>query len=299
MSDIQLLSENDAQQALTIANLICNPAMYQRLEEMADMLCAQSGMVPEHLRDKKGDMMAIIMQSARWNLDVLMVAQCTFVVNGMIGYEAKLIQSIAKSSGGIVFTGTYYGDWNKIVGNTQFKTVTKKGKYGNYNVSVEMPNWQPSDEHDVGYMIKGHWPNGDEMTLDVPLVTCKPRHSTNWTFNPKQQIHYTGVKRWVRQFSPHLAIGVRDYDDLAAIKEKEVNPRPQKKTQSTSAHVFKMSKSDELLQLIRNIHSETDVNDVNRYIQEAMDCDEIKIEEYNKLHQALNVKKQHLTEKRI
>lgn len=297
MSDIQLLSEHDAQQALTIPNLICNPAVYQRLENMAEMLCTQSGMVPEHLRDKKGDMMAIIMQSARWNLDTLMVAQCTFVINGIIGYEAKLIQTIAKSNGGIVFTGDYYGDWNKIVGNTKYTSVTKKGKYGNYNATVEVPNWQHSDEHDVGYLIKGHWPNGDEMVLDIPLVTCKPRHSTNWTFNPKQQIHYTGVKRWVRQFAPHLAIGVKDYDDLVAASEKEINPRPHAATKSTPSHFFKMSKLDELHQLIRSINCQQDANDVERYIKEAMDAEEISPDEHKKLVQALNVKTANLEEK--
>ena len=291
MSDMQLLSDNDAQQALTIANLIYNPEMYQRLEQMAELLCAKSGMVPEHLREKIGDMMAIIIQSSRWNLDPLMVAQCTFVLNGVIGYEAKLIQSIAKSNGGIVFTGEYYGDWDNIVGNTQFKTVTKQGKYGNYNTSIEIPNWQPIDEKDVGYVITGHWPNGDKMSLDIPLVTCKPRHSTNWTHNPKQQIHYTGVKRWVRQFVPHLAIGVKDYDDLSSFNEKEVNSRPNAKTTSSPQHFFKLDKVDELHQLIRSIHHETDIYDVKQYIQEAMDADEINADEHKKLHQALNIKK--------
>ena len=294
MLNTHLLSNNDAQHALSIANLIYNPEAYQRLEYMAELLCSQSGMVPEHLREKKGDMMAIIMQATRWDLDPVMVAQSTFVINGTIGYEAKLIQSVAKSNGGISFTGEYYGNWENIVGNTRLTNVTKKGKFGNYQASVEVPNWTNSDEHGVGYVIKGHFPDDTIIELDVPLVTCKPRHSTNWTFNPKQQIHYTGVKRWVRQFTPHLAIGVKDYDDLYAANEKEVNAKPSTSRLKTQSHFFKLSKSDELFQLIRNINTEQDALDVEQYINEAMEFDEIKSDERDKLQKTLNVRRKSL-----
>ena len=287
--------------ALTISSLIFNPQAFQALESMAEMLCKNSGMVPEHLRNKKGDMMAIIMQSARWNLDVLMVAQSTFCVNGIIGYEAKLIQAIVKSNGGVRFSGEYYGDWSKIEGNTKTQSTTKKGKYGDYSSATEVPNWTHEDELLVGYRIIGHFPDGTSEELDVPLVTCKPRHSTNWTLNPKQQIHYTAVKRWVRQFAPHLAAGVKDYDDVVALSEKEINPKPKGKTmapvpvQVAKEPVEVFSKCEEFKTMIKCINSLTDVNEFKHYLSEAYKAKELNEQQYAELQSLLKAKHQELS----
>ena len=245
--------------------------------------------------------MAIIMQSARWNLDVLMVAQSTFCVNGIIGYEAKLIQAIVKSNGNIRFTGEYYGDWSKIEGNTKTQFSTKKGKYGDYNTETELPNWTHKDELNVGYRIMGHFPDGTSEELDVPLVTCKPRHSTNWTLNPKQQIHYTGVKRWVRQFAPHLAAGVKDYDDVVATTEKEINPKPKGKTMApvsvqvaTEPVESPISKCGEFKNLIKCINTLTDVGETKRYLEESYKAAELNEQEYKELQILLKAKHQEL-----
>ena len=284
--------------ALTISSLIFNPQAFQALENMAEMLCKNSGMVPEHLRNKKGDMMAIIMQSARWNLDVLMVAQSTFCVNGIIGYEAKLIQAIVKSNGNICFTGEYYGDWGKIVGNTKTQSTTKKGKYGDYSSDIEVPNWTQKDELSVGYRIIGRFPDGTSEELDVPLVTCKPRHSTNWTLNPKQQIHYTGVKRWVRQFAPHLAAGVKDYDDVVATTEKEINPKPKDKTMApvpvkmtkSEPKPLCISKAEEIENIIKCTSSINDTTEVYEFIAEAYKKKQITQDEAKNLSGLLKAK---------
>ena len=230
--DFDIVEEKQSRDVFSVANLIYNPEALENLQLLAEVLCSQTGMVPEHLRESKGDMMAVIMQAGRWGLDPLMVAQSTFVINGTIGYEAKLMQAIVKANGGLWFSGEHYGEWNKIVGNTLTQKVTKKGKYGDFQAEKEVAAWLPEDENGLGYIITGHFPDGRTQELDVPLITCKPRHSTNWIYDPQQQIHYASVKRFVRRFAPELAIGVRDYDDvMSSNTEKEVNPpkKPLKK----------------------------------------------------------------------
>jgi len=229
--NFDIVEETQSRDVFSVANLIYNPEALENLQTLAEVLCSQTGMVPEHLRESKGDMMAVIMQAGRWGLDPLMVAQSTFCLNGIIGYEAKLMQAIVKANGGLWFSGEHYGAWEKIVGNTKTTKATKKGKYGDYEAEKTVAAWLPEDEMGVGYIITGHFPDGRTEELDVPLITCKPRHSTNWIYDPQQQIHYAAVKRFVRRFAPELAIGVRDYDDvMCSNKEKEINP-PQKTTQ--------------------------------------------------------------------
>lgn len=289
MNPLSILNDHQGRDAFSVANLIYNPEAYAALERMAEMLCAQSGMVPEHLRENKGDMMAIIMQAGRWGLDPLMVAQCTFSVNGIIGYEAKLMQAIVKSTGGLWFTGEYYGPWEKIIGKTRTTQVTKKGKYGNYQVNQEVINWSSEDELGVGYIITGHFPDGRTEEMDIPLITCKPRHSTNWVYDTRQQIHYTGVKRFVRRFAPDLAIGVRDYDDAMSSTEKEINPITEapKPVRSTIADVLKMTKCDELISKIKDIVHYDDYDRMKERVFEAVKSGQLNDTEIEIVQNAL------------
>ena len=267
MNEIKIYDDEQARNAFSIANLLYNPEAFAALQSIADMFCSQSGVVPEHLQKNKGDMMAIIMQAGRWGLDPLMVAQCTFSVNGVIGYEAKLMQAIVKSNGNLWFNGEYYGPWEKIIGNTRLVKVTKKGKYGDYQVDQEIMNWTQADEKGVGYIIRGHFPCGRVEEMDIPLISCKPRHSTNWVYDPRQQIHYTGVKRFVRRFAPHLAVGVKDYDDVMASTEKEINPTPKAETSKKSvlSTICEPSECEKVLLKIKKVDNYDDYDNIRDY----------------------------------
>ena len=134
---------------------------------------------------------------------------------------------MASANGGVTFDTEYYGDWSRINGNTRKFKKTKTGRNGPYQVEVDVPNWTAQDEIGVGIRTTGTFPDGRQVTIEVDLNTCFPRHSTNWTYDPMTQIHYTSVKRWVRRYAPHLGAGIKDYDDLNAMSdraEKEINP---------------------------------------------------------------------------
>lgn len=237
-----LFNTTEAREAFTLANLVFNPSAMQALHTTATGL-ASSGMVPDHFRGKPDDVMAVMMQAGRWGLDPIYIMQSTFVLSGKIGYEAKILQSVAQSMGGIEFDVEYYGAWEKIQGNFSVATSAKGGKYNK-------PNWNTNDENGVGVRLTGIFPNGKERTIDVALKTCHPRNSTNWANDPETQIHYTAIKRWVRRHAPHLLGGIQDYDDLKARQdnaEREINPMPMKDEKPAQAKSKVIEDVDDIL----------------------------------------------------
>lgn len=226
-----IFDDQQGRDAFTMANLVFNPSAMQAVNQLAEMLANNSGMVPNHFNGKPGDLIGVIMQAGRWGMDPIAVAQSTFVLQGRIGYEAKLMQAVARANGGIDFDPEYYGNWDRVQGNFTVKQGQNNKKYNS-------PNWNPNDEQGVGLKLVGTFPDGKTREIDVPLKTCHPRNSTNWANDPQQQIYYTAVKRWIRRYAPHLGLGIQDYDDLAARQsepvEREINPiqRAQPKPQA-------------------------------------------------------------------
>lgn len=237
-----LFNTTEAREAFTLANLVFNPSAMQALHTTATGL-ANSGMVPDHFKGKPDDVMAAMMQAGRWGLDPLYVMQSTFVLQGKVGYEAKILQSVAQSMGGVEFDVEYYGAWEKIQGNFTVETGRNNSKYNK-------PAWKRSDENGVGVRLTGIFPNGKERTIDVALTTCHPRNSTNWANDPETQIHYTAIKRWVRRHAPHLLGGIQDYDDLKARQdnaEREINPMPMKDEKPAEAKSKVIEDVDDIL----------------------------------------------------
>lgn len=256
---------------LTITNLIYNRDAYNALERMAEMLCVNSKMMPLHLRNRRGDMMSVIMQASRWGLDPLMVAQCTYCVNNVIGYDTKLIQAILKCSDNIYFTGDYYGDWDPI-----FLHIRQTQKSDDLH---ELATCYPNDIG-VGYCLTGHFSNGTKAKIDIPLISCWPRYAAEWKSNPQQGIHNIGVKRWCRLYTPHLAGWLKDYDDILAMSDgvlhdessKAVSKAMQKSietTFNTTINTLPTSKYEEIKNIIGCVMELGEIREAKRYIDTA------------------------------
>lgn len=88
-----------------------------------------SGMatVPEHLRGNPSDCMAITMQAMQWQMNPYAVAQKTFVVNGVLGYEAQLVNAVISTRGPLTGRIEYdwFGPWKKLSGNLKSGRATK------------------------------------------------------------------------------------------------------------------------------------------------------------------------------
>lgn len=171
--------------------LITNDENMQRVTQMAKMMAGSKVTVPKHLQGSEGDCMAVILQAMNWGMNPFAVAQKTHLVNGILGYEAQLVNAVIQSTAAIsgAFKYEYRGDGSNL-------------------------------ECRVGAIIRGEseitwgeWiKNGDVTTRNSPL----------WKTNPKQQLGYLQVKNWARLYCPGAILGVYTPEEL---QEKEINPR--------------------------------------------------------------------------
>ncbi|MDP1772754.1 MAG: RecT family recombinase [Methylobacter sp.] len=203
---------------------------FLRLEKISELMASGRSTIPKHLQGNVGDCFAITMQALRWGIDPYAAAQKTHLINGVIGYEAQLVNAIIIKNAPITGRPNYewFGPWEKIIG--KFKKVTSKTKKddnGNFKEYI-VPDWDINDEKGLGIRvsatIKGE---AQPRVLELLLTQVRTRNSTLWTEDPKQQIAYLSIKRWSRLHTPDVTMGVYtpdELDDIGEPIEKEVNP---------------------------------------------------------------------------
>jgi len=223
-------AEQQAPNTISASNAIFNVQALTQLQAVAGLMAQAAVTVPEHLRGNPADCMAIIMQAMQWGMNPYAVAQKTHLVNGVLGYEAQLVNAVISSSNAIVgrFHYEYEGDWSKCASMRE-EIVKKPAKGGGtYDKKEMVRGWTSADEQGlsvrVGAVIRGE----SEITWGEPafLSSVITRNSPLWVSNPKQQIAYLALKYWARLYCPAVVLGVYTPDEVEPRAEKEINPAP-------------------------------------------------------------------------
>ena len=208
------------QNAVVNSNIALFDSQYlNAISAFAQMMSQGSATVPHHLQGNAADCMAVAMQAAQWQMNPFAVAQKTHLINGVLGYEAQLVNAVISRSGVLAsrFEYEWYGPWEKVIG----KFNIKKGEKGEYRV----PGWTMADEEGIGIIIKARLKGEDQpRELDLLLAQARVRNSTLWADDPRQQLAYLAVKRWARLFCPDVILGVYTPDELDEREEKIINP---------------------------------------------------------------------------
>ena len=202
------------QNAVINSNVALFDSQYlNAISAFAQIMAQGAATVPRHLQGNQADCMAVAMQAAQWQMNPFAVAQKTHLINGVLGYEAQLVNAVISRSGVLAnrFEYEWYGPWEKVVGKLQIR----KGDKGEYRV----PGWTLADA-----TLKGE---DQPRELDLLLAQARTRNSTLWADDPRQQLAYLAVKRWARLFCPDVILGVYTPDELDDRREeREVNPAP-------------------------------------------------------------------------
>jgi hypothetical protein len=183
---------------ISFTELVKTPDLLRQFNELATIMATGSVTVPSHLRKSHGDCFAIIIQAAQWGMNPFAVAQKTFLVNGILGYEAQLVNAVIQSSGAI--QGRFHYEFSG----------------SGLDLSCR-----------VGAVIQGE----SDITWTEWLKSSQVivKNSPLWKTNPKQQMGYLQVKNWARIYCPGALLGVYSEDELQSDYlplEKEVNSLP-------------------------------------------------------------------------
>lgn len=186
--------EQVSERASSLA-LITNDGNMDRVMKMAEMMAASKVTVPKHLQGSAGDCAAIVIQATNWGMNPFAVAQKTHLVNGVLGYEAQLVNAVIQSSNAIKgnFSYEYQGEGNQM--------SCRVGAVINGTNEITWGEWLKSS---------------DVTTKNSPL----------WKTNPKQQMGYLQVKNWARLYCPGAILGVYTAEELEEIPatEKDITP---------------------------------------------------------------------------
>ena len=168
--------------------LITSEGNMARVMSMAKMMAGSKVTVPKHLQGSEGDCAAIVIQATNWGMNPFAVAQKTHLVNGVLGYEAQLVNAVIQSS-------------NAIKGTFSYECKDEGGTAPNAFVTCR-----------VGAILNGQ----SEITWGEWLASASvtTKNSPLWKTNVKQQMGYLQVKNWARLYCPGAILGVYTAEEL-------------------------------------------------------------------------------------
>lgn len=194
------------------ADLLLKTGVMERLERFALAMSKSAVTIPEHLRGKPADCLAVAMQATQWGMNPFPVAQKTFIaLGGKLGYEAQLVATVINQHAPLARRLEYefFGPWEKVIGRHVIKTSEKTNKL------YAAIGWSDKDEVGIGVRVIGHI-RGEEKprSIEVLLQQCYPRNSTLWATDPQQQIVYASTQKWARRYYPDVILGVYSEADF-------------------------------------------------------------------------------------
>lgn len=185
--------------------MVLNGDSMEKMLKFSQMMATSKITIPKHLQGNAGDCFAIVMQAMQWGMNPFAVAQKTHLVNGVLGYEAQLVNAVINSRAPITTRLNYewFGDWSKVNGKT-------------------------SNADDVGVIVSATMKGETEpRVLSVSMAQVgNVRNSPLWVNDPRQQLAYLATKRWSRLYCPDVILGVYTADEFEDTEPKDVTPQP-------------------------------------------------------------------------
>ena len=195
--------------ATSTSALVLDGDSLDKMMRLADVMATGRATLPKHFNGNSADCLAVIMQSMQWKMNPFAVAQKTHLVNGVLGYEAQLVNAVITTCAPVLDRLHYewFGEWEKVIG----KFTIKSGDKGEYRV----PGWKMQDEEGLGVKVWATFRGEDEpRVLELLLAQARTRNSTLWADDPRQQLAYLATKRWSRLYCPDVILGVYSPDEL-------------------------------------------------------------------------------------
>jgi hypothetical protein len=207
--------------ATSTSALVLDGDSLDKMMRLAEVMALGRATLPKHFNGNSADCLAVVMQSMQWRMNPFAVAQKTHLVNGVLGYEAQLVNAVITTCAPVMDRLHYewFGSWEKVIG----KFTIKNGDKGEYRV----PGWKLTDEEGLGVKVWATFRGEDEpRVLELLLAQARTRNNTLWADDPRQQLAYLATKRWSRLCCPDVILGVYSPDELeeSAPRVRDVSP---------------------------------------------------------------------------
>jgi hypothetical protein len=147
---------------------------------------ATAKMVPAHFKQSVGDCYIAVTMAHRFGMDVFLLMQELFVINGRPMLSGKLTAAICNHNLAEPLTPSYSGEGNN-------RKITIVGR------------------------VEGREPQSIEVTV-AQVKTANEQ----WVRNPDQMLMYSGSRMWARRSTPDVILGIL-FDDEA---ETIAPPKP-------------------------------------------------------------------------
>ncbi|WP_439884460.1 recombinase RecT [Pseudomonas syringae] len=219
--------------ATSTSALVLDGDSLDKMMRLADVMATGRATLPRHFNGNSADCLAVVMQAMQWKMNPFAVAQKTHLVNGVLGYEAQLVNAVITTCAPVVDRLHYewYGDWDKVIG----KFVIKTGDKGEYR----QPGWKLADEEGLGVKVWATFRGEDEpRVLELLLAQARTRNSTLWADDPRQQLAYLATKRWSRLYCPDVILGVYSPDELEESSPRFRDVSPQREESGTELPAY-------------------------------------------------------------
>ncbi|WP_334069713.1 RecT family recombinase [Acinetobacter colistiniresistens] len=249
--------QENQQTVMSALDIMMNETVMVRIESMAARMATSKITTPKHLQGNEGDCMAIIMQAMQWGMNPYAVAQKTHLVNGVLGYEAQLVNAVITARAPVKerLNFEWYGDWSKVNG--------KEDKSSDKGVRVSAT-------------LRGEQ---QPRVLEISMAQVGPvRNSPLWAADPRQQIAYLATKRWARLYCPDVILGVYTPDEVIEREELDVTPVQStvKKHQGASGLKAQMAERVQAQETVIDMAPNFDVEGLINQINALSTIEELK-----------------------
>lgn len=241
--------------------MVLNGDSMDKMLKFSQMMATSKITIPKHLQGNAGDCFAIVMQAMQWGMNPFAVAQKTHLVNGVLGYEAQLVNAVINSRAPITTRLNYewFGDWSKVNGKT-------------------------SNADDVGVIVSATMRGESEpRVLSVSMAQVgNVRNSPLWVNDPRQQLAYLATKRWSRLFCPDVILGVYTADEVEDFEPKDVTPQAPQASKTASIRDKVAAKKEatkpkpQVIDAEPTPQDDTAFNDAIQNLEQSSTIDELK-----------------------
>lgn len=200
-------------------SFLLDTGRFEHLQRIARLM-ALSSVTPKHLlgdsiEQTQANCFRVVNQAMRWGMDPFAVVDETYVVNGRLGYQGKLVAAVINTRTAYRLKPVYSTQTGKA-----FAAVII-GASG----PIEGPDMEllrgaaESDEAFRKALPKLH-----EKDILAIRISVEQAATTNkmWTSDPEQKLFYSGATKWARRYFPEVLLGVLSEDEV----DVDIPPSP-------------------------------------------------------------------------